>query len=200
MSSTLEHRGSVHVCTNNINITNKVIQHLYQKHCNQAQTIQKGVCSVDVNRQFIIVGSDEYVHAIFDPQGLTVEKTVTNFGRPSFCPKEGSTGPLLDRGSTTPPDDTIIRDMKTKLEQQLKTFEDNVNKLVKQCGDITDPADTDKLQVLQQLKANNESKKKETKTMLAQLKTLQDNKTSKEARRITYDTLHKQLYEAPPPH
>ena len=199
MSSTLEHRGSVHVCTNNINITNKVIQHLYQKHCNQAQTIQKGVCSVDVNRQFIIVGSDEYVHAIFDPQGLTVEKTVTNFGRPSFCPKEGSTGPLLDRGSTTPPDDTIIRDMKTKLEQQLKTFEDNVNKLVKQCGDITDPADTDKLQVLQQLKANNESKKKETKTMLAQLKTLQDNKTSKEARRITYDTLHKQLYEAPPP-
>ena len=175
--SEIKQKGAIHICTNNTNITQNVIQKLYNKHCTAQQTIQKGVCSIDVNRQFILLGSDEYINAIFDPQSLEV----FNLNSESFC-SDTKTDP-----NTGVVSEKQIKELKNLLNTKKNTLNKNIEQLEKKLTEIT--FDVEKATVIQKLITNNKDK---IKVINKHIRTLTEtpSKKQKEVYRAAYTYVH----------
>ena len=62
-----ECKGGIHICSSGYDRVGKAIRDLYTMHCNSGGEMKDGICKLDQNMQFILVGSDEFVDSIFDP-------------------------------------------------------------------------------------------------------------------------------------
>lgn len=194
MSTPLQNRGAVHVCTNNFNLTRELLQKLYQQHCNSNQTIGKRVCSIDVNRQFIVVGSDEYVNGIYDPQSLQTDPSLPARTKPDFCPDVPHTlsEPKVSIESST------LDDMHTVLQRNNKEYAKNMKTLQEKKIEYRKPEDIDKLHSVLQLLQNNERKKNENEVLQKEYNELRAATTDADRKQLLYKKLHTALLGSPP--
>ena len=68
-------KGGIHICSSGYDRVGEGIRNLYKKYCNDNGKMKDGLCGLDKNRQFILVGSDEFVDSIFDPDLFDASKT-----------------------------------------------------------------------------------------------------------------------------
>ena len=107
--------GGLYICSNQFNRVER-IGRLYQDSCKPAKD---GQCQKDRNRQFIVLGSDEFVDAIFDPEEIKTVTTTTSTTSSSAT----SSGPVY-----APKEDVLALYKKLKeKKEKLTTTKANLN-------------------------------------------------------------------------
>ena len=124
-------RGCIHICSNQFN-RNDCFDQLYRQHCSKQGLSNSGKCDLDRNKQFVIVGSDEFVDAILDVKALRIKKKTaasssssSTSGTPAPTTPASSSTTTASSSTTTK---TIAKEDIDKLKKDKQKYIDKLKK------------------------------------------------------------------------